>query len=229
VQQIRIIFKNSFFLLAQVFFFQKRKSVEMHLIAVTGGIASGKSFVLNTFMNLGAFVIDCDILSREAVIPCTKAWWNIVDVFGKDILRNDLEIDRKKLRGIVFNDSEKRKILEQIIHPAVRRKCTERIEAIKKMEPNVCVVIDVPLLIETGMQKEFDSVIVVYVSAATQIKRLIEREGITKEEAKKMVELQIPLAEKRTFADYIINNEGTQEETEKQVQELFESFSPLKS
>nr|CBH36774.1 dephospho-CoA kinase [uncultured archaeon] len=201
----------------------------MNIIAVTGGIASGKSLVLNTFMNLGTFVIDCDLLSREAVIPCSKAWWKIVAVFGKAICRHDLEIDRKKLGGIVFNDSSKRKILEQIIHPEVRRKCTERIEAIKKMAPNAIVVIDAPLLIETGVQKEFDTVIVVYVSAATQIRRLMERDGITKEEAQRMVELQIPLAEKRIFADYIINNDGTREETEMQVRKLFESFSSLKS
>ncbi len=201
----------------------------MNIIAVTGGIASGKSLVLNTFMNLGAFVIDCDLLSREAVIPGTKAWWKIVDVFGKDILRNDLEIYRKKLGGIVFNDSRKRKILEQIIHPEVRRKCTERIEAIKKMAPNAIVVIDVPLLIETGVQKELDTVILVYANADTQIRRLMERDGITKAEAWRMVELQIPLAEKRRFADYIINNDGTREETETQVRKLFESFSSLKS
>ena len=201
----------------------------MNIIAVTGGIASGKSLVLNTFMNLGAFVIDCDLLSREAVIPCTKAWRKILAVFGKDILRNNLEIDRKKLGSIVFNDSSKRKILEQIIHPEVRRKCTERIEAIKKMAPNAIVVIDVPLLIETGVQKEFDTVIVVYANADTQIRRLMERDGITKEEARKMVEMQIPLAEKRRFADHIINNDGTREETEMQVRTLFKSFSSLKS
>ncbi len=201
----------------------------MNIVAVTGGIASGKSLVLNTFMNLGAFVIDCDILSREAVIPCSKAWWKIVAVFGKAICRHDLEIDRKKLGGIVFNDSSKRKILEQIIHPEVRRKCTERLEAIKKMAPNAIVVIDVPLLIETGLQKEFDTVIVVYVSADMQIRRLMDRDEITEEEARKMVELQIPLAEKRRFADYIINNDGTHEETEMQVRKLFEAFSSLKS
>ncbi len=197
----------------------------MNIVAVTGGIASGKSLVLNTFMNLGAFVIDCDILSREAVIPCSKAWWKIVAVFGKAICRHDLEIDRKKLGGIVFNDSSKRKILEQIIHPEVRRKCTERLEAIKKMAPNAIVVIDVPLLIETGLQKEFDTVIVVYVSADMQIRRLMDRDEITEEEARKMVELQIPLAEKRRFADYIINNDGTHEETEMQVRTVFEAIS----
>ena len=152
-------------------------------------VASGKSLVLNTFMNLGAYGIDCDILSREVVIQCSKAWWEIVSFFGKDILRNDLEIDRKKLRDIVFRDSEKLNVLEKIIHLEVRRKCIERIEAIKKMEPKALVVIDVPLLIEKGIQKEFDKVIVVYVSEETQIRRVMERDGITKEEAKKLIEL----------------------------------------
>ena len=97
------------------------------------------------------------------------------------------------------------------------------------MAPNAIVVIDVPLLIETGLQKEFDTVIIVYANADTQIRRLMKRDGITEAEARKMVELQIPLAEKRRFADYIINNDGTREETETQVRKLFEAISSLKS
>ena len=206
--------------------FKKENFVLMRLLGVTGGIASGKSIVLNMFMKLGAYTIDCDILSREVVRPCSKAWWEIVNFFGKDILKKDLEIDRKKLRGIVFGDSEKRDILEKIIHPEVRRKCIERIEAIKKIEPDsdALVVIDIPLLIEKGLRTEFkfDTVIVVYVSEETQIRRVMEREGMTKEEAKKMMAIQMPLKEKLKFADVVINNEGTLEETEKQVRNVFE-------
>lgn len=199
----------------------------MRVVGITGGIASGKSLVLNTFMTLGAYAIDCDALSREVVIPCSKAWWEIVNFFGKGILKNDLEIDREKLRGIVFGDSEKLDVLEKIIHPEVRRKCTERVEAIKKIElaPNALVVIDVPLLMELGIQKEFDKVIVVYVSEGVQIKRVMERDGGTEEDAKKMIELQMPLKEKLKFADIVINNEGTHEETEKQVRNVFHALS----
>lgn len=194
-------------------------------MGITGGIASGKSLVLNTFMTLGAYAIDCDALSREVVIPCSKAWREIVNFFGKGILKNDLEIDREKLRGIVFGDSEKLDVLEKIIHPEVRSKCTERVEAIKKMEPNALVVIDVPLLMELGIQKEFDKVIVVYVSEETQIKRVMERDGGTEEDAKELIELQMPLKEKLKFADVVINNEGTREETEKQVRNMFHALS----
>ena len=143
------------------------------------------------------------------------------------ILKNDLEIDREKLRGIVFGDSEKLDVLEKIIHPEVRRKCTERVEAIKKIElnPNALVFIDVPLLMELGIQKEFDKVIVVYVSEVVQIRRVMERYGITKEEAKKMIELQMPLRDKLKLADIVINNEGTREETEKQVRNMFHALS----
>ncbi len=198
----------------------------MRVLGVTGGIASGKSIVLNIFMKLGAYTMDCDILSREVVRPCSKAWWEIVNFFGKDILKKDLEIDRKKLRGIVFNDSEKRKVLEKIIHPEVWERCIERVEAIKRLEPEALVVIDVPLLIEKGLQTEFefDKVIVVYVGEETQIRRVMEREGITKEEAEKMIGLQMPLKEKLKFADAVINNEGTLEETELQVRNVFEAF-----
>ncbi len=199
----------------------------MQVVGITGGIASGKSLALNTFMKLGAYAIDCDALSREVVIPCSKAWWEIVNFFGKDILRNDLEIDRKKLRRIVFGDSEKLEVLEKIIHPEVRRKCMERVDAIKKMEPNAAalVVIDVPLLIEIGIQKEFDKVIVVYVSEKVQIRRVMERDGVTKEAAKKLIEIQMPLKAKLKFADIVINNEGTLEETEKQVRTVFHALS----
>ena len=198
-------------------------------MGITGGVASGKSLVLSTFMNLGAYGIDCDVLSREVIRPCSKAWWEIVNFFGTGIVRNNLEIDRKKLRDIVFRDSEQRKILERIIHPEVWMRCMERMEAIEKIEanPNVLVVIDVPLLIETGLQKkfEFDKVIVVYVREETQIRRMMEREGITKEEAKKMIGIQMPLKEKLKFADFVINNEGPREETEKQVRKVFEAVS----
>ncbi|MCW3128797.1 MAG: dephospho-CoA kinase [Methanophagales archaeon] len=201
----------------------------MRVVGITGGVASGKSLVLSTFMNLGAYGIDCDVLSREVIRPCSKAWWEIVNFFGTGIVRNNLEIDRKKLRDIVFRDSEQRKILERIIHPEVWMRCMERMEAIEKIEanPNVLVVIDVPLLIETGLQKkfEFDKVIVVYVREETQIRRVMEREGITKEEAKKMIGIQMPLKEKLKFADFVINNEGPREETEKQVRKVFEAVS----
>lgn len=200
----------------------------MRIVGLTGGVASGKSLVLHAFMKLGAYVIDCDVLSREVVIPCSKAWWEIVHVFGDDILKNDLAIDRKKLRAMVFRDSKKRAILEEIIHPEVRRACVERIEAIKKIDPkpNALVVVDVPLLIETGMQNDFDAVIVVYVSEETQIKRLMARDGITNEAAKELIDaLQMPLKDKLQFADFVINNEGTREETEKQVRALFATLT----
>ncbi len=199
----------------------------MRIVGITGGVASGKSLVLSAFMNLGAYGIDCDVLSREVVRPCSKAWWEIVNFFGKAILKKDLEIDRAKLRRIVFNDSEQRKVLERIIHPEVWEKCMERIEAIKRIEPdpNALVVIDVPLLIETGLQKEFDRIIVVYVNEETQMRRVMEREGVTRGEAKKMIDLQMPLKEKLKFADFVINNQGPREETEKQVKSIFEALS----
>ncbi|MBN1761833.1 MAG: dephospho-CoA kinase [Methanomicrobia archaeon] len=199
----------------------------MRILSLTGGVASGKSLVLRTFMELGAYVIDCDVLSREVVIPCSKAWWEIVRVFGGDILGKDLAIDRKKLRAIVFSDHTQRAALEAIMHPEVRRKCVERIEAIKKIDPkpNALVVVDVPLLIETGMQNDFDAVIVVYTSEETQMKRLMARDGLTKAAARNLIRLQMPLQDKLQFADYVVSNEGTREETEKQVRALFATFT----
>jgi dephospho-CoA kinase len=199
----------------------------MRIVGITGGVASGKSLVLHQFMRLGAYAIDCDLLSREVIVPCSKAWWEIVRFFGNGIVKKDLEIDREKLRAIVFSDSEKLTVLEKIIHPEVKRKCIERLEAIKRieLEPNALVVIDVPLLIETGIQEKFDKIIVVYASEETQLKRVMERDGITRDEAKKLIELQMPLGEKLRFADFVINNEGTREETENQVRDIFATLS----
>jgi dephospho-CoA kinase len=199
----------------------------MRIVGLTGGVASGKTLVLQQFMKLGAYGIDCDVLSREAVIPCSNAWWAIVRRFGTAILKQDLELDRVKLREIVFNDAELRTALERIIHPEVTRKLKERIAAIKEIaaDQQAIVVVDVPLLIETGMQDDFETVIVVYVSEATQIRRVMERDRITAEEAQKMVALQLPLKAKLPFADYVISNEGSPEATEQQVRTIFKALS----
>jgi dephospho-CoA kinase len=199
----------------------------MRVIGLTGGMASGKSLVLQQFMQLGAYTIDCDVLSREAVIPCSDAWWAIVRRFGTDILKRDLELDRAKLREIVFHDVELRKALELIIHPEVTRKMKERIAAIEELaaDPKAIVVVDVPLLIETGMQDEFESVIVVYVSETTQIRRVTERDRIPEAEAQKLIALQLPLKAKLPFADHVISNEGSPEATEQQVRTIFKALS----
>ncbi|MFZ2070306.1 MAG: dephospho-CoA kinase [Halobacteriota archaeon] len=194
----------------------------MRIVGITGGIASGKSLVFNQFMALGAYGIDCDVLSREVVRSCSKAWWKILEVFGTEILKRNLAIDRNKLREIVFHDSDKRKVLEAIIHPEVREQYRDMIAAIKRIEPiPPLVVIDVPLLIETGLKSEFETVIVVYVKEETQIRRVMAREDVTEEEAKMLIGLQMPLSEKLKFADIVINNEGTLEETEQQVREVY--------
>ena len=198
----------------------------MNVVALTGGVASGKSTVLKMFMRLGAFGIDCDVLSREALRPCTSAWWSVVKAFGKDILRRDLEIDRPKLREIVFSDEEKRRTLERIVHPEVWRMLKERLNAIKTLttgERGVLVVVDVPLLFELGMQSEFERVIVVYASEAVRLRRLLQR-GFSREIAMKIMRAQMPLEEKAKQADFVIYNEDSKEETEKEVRKIFETL-----
>jgi len=198
----------------------------MNVVALTGGVASGKSTVLKMFMRLGAFGIDCDVLSRDALRPCTSAWWSVVKAFGKDILRRDLEIDRPKLREIVFSDEEKRRTLERIVHPEVRRMLKERLNAIKTLteateERGVLVVVDVPLLFELGMQSEFERVIVVYASEAERLRRLLQR-GFSREIAMKIMRAQMPLEKKVKHADFVIYNEDSKEETEREVRKIFE-------
>lgn len=197
------------------------------IAGLTGGIASGKSFALHIFKDLGAYVIDYDELSREVVLPCSKAWWKIMEFFDKDIFKKDLKIDRKKLRRIVFDDLKKKEILEEIIHPEARKERIKRVEAIKKIEPNAVIVVDTPLLIEKGNPKEFDVIVVVYISEEMQIRRLKERDRITKEDAIKMLKMQMPLREKLKFADFVINNEGTEKETREQVRKIYKELHAI--
>ncbi|MDF2957206.1 MAG: Dephospho-CoA kinase [Candidatus Alkanophagales archaeon MCA70_species_1] len=197
-------------------------------VGLTGGIASGKSLVAKFFMELGAYVIDYDVLSREVVRPGTEAWWRIVETFGKEILRRDLTIDRKKLGDIVFADHSKLRKLEEIVHPAISEEGERRLAALEKLDPEAIVILDIPLLIEkmlasspTAEKLKLDKIIVVYVSEETQLRRLCERDGISEEEARRRIRAQLPLKEKLKYADFVIDNEGSIEDTRRQVVSIY--------
>ncbi len=193
----------------------------MLVIGLTGGIASGKSTVAGMLVEKGAHLIDADKLAREAVEPDQPAWREIVDWLGQSILMPDRNIDRARLANIVFNEHHKLDKLNKIIHPRVGARLLDLSEEINKHDPDAVVVYDVPLLIEAGMQKMVDLVLLVYVPRETQILRLQERDKISRDEAETRLKAQKPLEDKIKDADVIIDNQGTLVETARQVDQFW--------
>ena len=194
------------------------------LIGLTGGIASGKSLVAGELKRLGAYLIDADEIAREVVKTGLPAYNEIVKEFGEKILNPDKTINRKELGRIVFSNPELRKRLEQITHPRIRKKIEAEISAIKAKNPKAVIVVDAALLIEGGLYKKMDKVIVVCADEKTQIKRLTERDGLAIEDAKNRIASQMPLKEKRRYADFVIENvEGkSREEVKEEVKRVFD-------
>jgi dephospho-CoA kinase len=204
-----------------------RDSLDLLLLGVTGGIASGKTTVANILENLGAHTIDFDMLARSVVEPGKQAFQEIISTFGNEILLNDGGLDRKKLAGIVFEDEEKRRRLEGMTHPRIFEEFARRVGQIAAKDPHGILQAIVPLLFEFNLQYLFHKVLVVYVPKETQIKRLVERDGITKEEAAKRLKAQLPISEKVMYSDFMINNDCPVEETQKQVEDLWQFLNRI--
>lgn len=200
----------------------------MALVAgLTGGIASGKSTVARFFGKLGARVIDADELARKVVEPGTSGWHKVIETFGEAYITPHGELDRKRLAQLVFQDPQAKKRLEAVIHPrvlALREKITREI---LREDPQALIIFDVPLLIEAGLHRKVDRVIVVWIPRENQIQRLIERDKLTRQEAEKRLKSQMPLDEKLPFAHYVVDNSGSLEATEKQVKKICRELKTL--
>ena len=194
----------------------------MILVGLTGGIASGKSAASKIFKKLGAYIIDADVLAREVVEPLKPAWRGVVKNFGKGVLNKDNSINRKKLAEIVFNNKKKRELLNSIVHPRVLKRAKEIEKEIVKKDPEAVIIFDAALLIESGAYKKMDKNIVVYADEDVQVKRLIKRDGLTKDEAKKRIKAQMPLREKVRLADYIIDGNKMLNMVKKQAKAALE-------
>ncbi len=197
---------------------------DFKVVGLTGGIASGKSTVSHIFRSLGAQVIDADILARQVVEPGKPAWQEIVNFFGREILLPDGSIDRKKLGAIVFQDPAKREVLNRIVHPRVFEEEKRLYQDLRRQYPEALIIVDAALLIESGSYKRFHKLIVVYVDEQTQLHRLMLRDGISAEEAWVRIRSQMPLSEKVKYANYIIDNRGSLEETRRQVEEVYKKL-----
>lgn len=193
------------------------------VIGLTGGIASGKSTVSNFFKEMDITVVDADIESRLAVMKGESAYFKIIEEFGRDILLEDGEIDRQKLGAIIFHHAEKRQILNEIVHPEVRKRMRDQVDqAIKNSEE--VVVLDIPLLFESKLTYMVDKTLLVYVDDETQFKRLIERNNLSVEDAEARIRSQMPLSEKIKLADAVIDNNGSIADTKKQLFEILAQF-----
>jgi dephospho-CoA kinase len=197
------------------------------LVGVTGGIASGKTVVAKMLEALGAPLIDFDVLARQVVEPGKPAFTQIVDYFGKEVLQEDGALDRKKLSRIVFRDTERRNQLEGFTHQPIYEEFLKRMSDITEQDAEAIIQAVVPLLIEKNLQSMFDKVLVVYVPEEQQIERLVKRDGISRKEAAHMLKAQLPIDEKLAYADFVVNNEGSMEETKKQVEEVWRELKRL--
>ncbi|MDC2841662.1 dephospho-CoA kinase [Limosilactobacillus mucosae] len=194
------------------------------VIGLTGGIASGKSTISSILKAVGWPVIDADLIARQIVMPGSKGLEQIVNRFGPQMLNSDGTLDRKKLGKTVFDDPKKLSDLDKIEHPLIQEAIDSQLDEFKKQHLPV-VVLDVPLLFETGMDEECDLTVLAVVDQATQLKRLTKRDQISKMDAVKKISSQMSLKEKMQRADVIIDNNGTLEQTRSQVAELVDRVS----
>ena len=188
------------------------------VIGLTGGIASGKSAVSQILQGLGMQVIDADGIAYEILATDEAVKQEVVAVFGSEVLNAGSAVDRGRLGNIIFQDEERRRVLERILHPPIRAELWKRAR-----EGNDTVILEVPLLIEQGEHARMDLVVVVYAARECQIQRLRERDSLTREEAIGRIATQLPLEEKVSYAQYVINNNGSLEETEEQVLRFYQA------
>lgn len=196
----------------------------MTVIALTGGIAAGKSTVSALFTQLGAVCIDADDVAREVVLPGTPALSEIVEIFGPEILR-DGRLDREALGRLVFTDDSARERLNAIVHPRVRERTAELIDAAHNTHPGAVVIYAIPLLVEASSGRTFDKVIAVSATPEVRIHRLKTTRGMTEADARARISAQADESERLEIADYVIDTNGTLEETERQVREIWSELT----
>ncbi|MEG6566090.1 dephospho-CoA kinase [Thermoanaerobacterium saccharolyticum] len=197
----------------------------MKVIGLTGGIASGKSTVSSILKSLGAVIIDADVVSREIMIKGTETYNILVSVFGKEILRKDGEIDRRKLGNLVFADEEKLNKLNEITHPEIIKRIKDIIEEERKKGKEKAIVLDAALLIEMKLFNMVDEVWLVVVDKKTQIRRLMKRDNLSYKDALNRIKSQMSIEDKMKYADFIINNCKDFNAIKRQVELLWGRFS----
>lgn len=200
-----------------------KETKKTHAIGLTGGIGSGKSTVSDIFRNLGVPVLSADQISRDLVTPDSPLLQQIVDTFGTDIQNSDGSLDRTGLAKIVFNNPERLKILESILHPPIRKTMSEAVSAFKG---GYCIL-EIPLLIETGQWQTVDRVLVVTSDPEAKIGRLTGTRNLTQQDVQKVMAAQLTDRERIQYADDVLKNDGTLDDLARQVEKLHALYSSL--
>lgn len=199
--------------------------VQYKRIGLTGGIGSGKTTAAEFFAALGVPVISADKISRNALTKGGACYDRVIETFGMGILHDDGTIDRKALANIIFSDETKRHALNEIVHPYVLETMFKEANTLRKDHTSTIMLFDIPLLYESGMDKDMDANILVVCDEETRIHRIMERDGTTREAAKARIQSQMPEDEKRAMADYILDNNFSQSHLKKQVTALYKKLT----
>ncbi len=196
-------------------------------VGLTGSIAVGKSFVTSIFGVLGCHLLDADKTARDVVMPGAPGLKALVETFGEEILNPDGTLDRKQLAGLVFGDEQKRLILNSILHPFIIARQDETMREWEMKEPKGIAIVDAALMIESGGYKRFDKLIVVHCRPEVQLERLMLRDGLTRDEAERRINSQMPQEEKQKFADYLIDTSDGFEATREQTIKVYTTLVSL--
>jgi len=196
-------------------------------VGLTGGLASGKSFVGRALADLGCLLIRADDLGRDVQEPGGEAFADIVKEYGRGILAPDGSIDRRRLAAEVFHDPERLKRLNALVHPPVRARERRMREEFAREHPNGIAVTEAAILIETGSYREYDKLIVAICRPEQQIERAMARDHLTREEVLDRMRRQMPLEEKRKYADYVIDTSGNKEDTLAQARAVYDSLRSM--
>ena len=197
------------------------------LVGLTGGMGTGKTLAASIFKELGAHILDADLICRKLVEPGQPALKEISECFGENILNKSRNLDRKKLAQVIFNDPDKKKILENILHPKVFAFEKDKYKFICKNNPNALVIIDAALLIESGNYKNMDKVVVVNTDEKTQMERILARGEWHKDEILSRINNQMPSKEKNRYADFILDNSSDKFQLRNQVESLYAKLTIL--
>jgi len=199
------------------------------IVGLTGGIVGGKSTAASMFKDLGAKIVDADKLGHSVILPHKLAWKKITRLFGKGILQNDLTIDRGKLGKIVFANQTLLKKLNKITHPEIIKLIKKEINLARNRIHNQekILIIDAALIYEAKMDRLMDKIIIVYINEDEQVKRLIRRNNLSKEEALQRIKSQMSMKKKVKMADYVIDNSTSLDKTKKQVEKIWEELMSL--
>ena len=196
-------------------------------VGLTGSIGVGKSFVGSVFVELGCRLLDADDTAREVVLPATEGLKQIVEEFGPEVLQSDGTLDRKELSSIIFADQEKRQRLNAMLHPRIIERQDEILDGWEAANPDEIAIVDAALMIESGGYQRFDKLIVVHCRPEVQLERLMLRDGLSLEEARKRIDSQMPQSEKQKFADYLIDTSDGFELTRQRTREVYNQLSRI--